>query len=92
MPIRAERQTAHTGSPPADAIYLISAQDGLYGKEPFSVYLRSEEVGLPEGGPLHSVYTERNCFPYRRTPRLEPQRRWRGNGVFRGVFRIPPIR
>ena len=34
------------------------------------------------------VRTERNCFPYRRTPRLEPQRRWRENGVFRGVFRI----
>ncbi len=42
MPIRAEQQTAHTGSPPVDVIYLISAQDGVYGKELFSVYLRSE--------------------------------------------------
>ncbi len=38
MPILAERQTAHTCSPPVDVIYLISAQHVLYGKELFSVY------------------------------------------------------
>ncbi len=29
-----------SGSQSIEVIYLLSAQDGLYGKEPFSVYLR----------------------------------------------------
>ncbi len=40
MPIPAERQTARSGSQPVEVIYLISAENGMYGKEPFSVYLR----------------------------------------------------
>ncbi len=31
-----------SGSQSIEVIYLLSAQDGLYGKEPFSVYLRFE--------------------------------------------------
>jgi hypothetical protein len=66
MPILAERQTAHTGSQSVDVIYLISAQNGMYGKELFSVYLRFEgdsdrisdawDRGLRE-------YTEKKCLP-----------------------------
>ena len=49
-------------SPPVDVIYLISAQDGLYRKELFSVHARfegdSDRFPDPWGGELRG-YTEK---------------------------------
>ena len=67
MPIPAERQTARSGSQPVEVIYLISAENGMYGKEPFSVYLRSspdsDQFSDLRGHGL-SGYTEKKCLPY----------------------------
>ncbi len=63
MPILAERQTAHTGSQSVDVIYLISAQNGLYGKEPFSVYLNNMKTSSVRCDPDFRAIAKRDPGP-----------------------------